>query len=67
MFNSKEYMTCTSESAANELIKAGFSFLYDQNGVWYFENEPELSNSFKFSDGKNFKDSGISFTKRLNF
>lgn len=66
MKNTK-YIKCFSEIKASELIDIGFEFLYEQNGTWYFVDEPALSKSVKFSNGNNFSDSDVVFTKCLNF
>ena len=46
-----KYIKCFSLKKKEELENAGFSFLFQKAGVWYFKNQ-EHSVS-KFSDNKN--------------
>lgn len=63
----KKYIQCFSKEKAKELDSVGFEFLYEQNGVFYFVDNPDLSKKIKFSNNNNFCDSEVVFTRHLNF
>lgn len=62
-----KYIQCFSKEQSNELESIGYEFLYEQNGTFYFLDNPDLSKFKKFSDGSNLCDGNIKFTKSLNF
>lgn len=64
-----KYVKCFSKEKADELVSAGYEMLYEQNGVWYFNNNEELSltSNFSKSDSINFSENNIVFSKSLNF
>ncbi len=45
----KKYIKCFNQKKSAELNEAGFSFLFEQAGVYYHENNQQ---STKFSDNK---------------
>jgi hypothetical protein len=62
-----KYIQCFSQEMADNLSNLGFEYLYETNGIWYFNDNDVLSKSVKFSNGNNFSDSDIVYTKSLNF
>jgi hypothetical protein len=65
----KKYIKCFSQEKADSLQDIGLSFLYDQHGVWYFEDNAKVTQNMRFSkseDGK-FSEDDIEFCKSLNF
>ena len=45
-----KYIKCFSQDKSNELKNAGFVFLYERNGVYYFENNSNLCKQFSKND-----------------
>lgn len=45
-----KYIKCFSNEKAESLKYVGYKFLYEQNGVYYFENNPQLTVKFSTSD-----------------
>jgi hypothetical protein len=62
-----KYIACYKENKFDELISAGFKYLFENNGVWYFENNPELNKKLKFSKSKKFNDDDVREFESLNF
>lgn len=60
----KKYIKCFSSDKVDYLKNIGFVFLYEQNGVYYFEDKDKLSKKINFSD-YNFNDCEV--VNRLNF
>ena len=58
-----KYIKCFSEEKHNELIESGFTFLYEQNQVYWFEDNEKLTANF--SENHGLKD--IKFTSTINF
>jgi len=58
----EKYIKCFSEEKCSNLIKSGFTFLYEQNSVFYLENNEKLN--IKFSDNELFED--IKFSNTIN-
>ena len=58
-----KYMKCFSKDKSIELQNAGFVFLYESNGVYYFENNSNLCK--QFSNNDLLKDTKTSMT--INF
>jgi hypothetical protein len=46
----KRYIKCYSEEKSEELKLAGYRYLYQDNGVYFFENNKDLSVKFSNSD-----------------
>lgn len=46
-----KYIKCFSEEKLEELKLAGYKYLYENNGVYYFENNQDLT--VKFSSNSN--------------
>lgn len=62
-----KYIKCFSKEKADELVSIGYQFLYEQNEVWYFNNNEKLSLPINFSKSENFSDSDVVLCKCLNF
>jgi hypothetical protein len=58
-----KYIKCFSKDKSNQLKNAGFIFLYERNGVYYFENNINLYK--KFSNNDLLKNTKLS--KTINF
>jgi len=41
-----KYLKCFSQEKFKQLKNAGFLFLYEQNGIYYFENNDKLIKQF---------------------
>lgn len=50
-FNNKRYIKCFTKEKSDELIEVGYKYLYESNGVFYFEDNQNIT--VKFSDNKN--------------
>jgi len=53
-----KYIKCYSSDKSAQLQKAGFLFLYEQNGVYYHQNNEDLV--VKFSKNELLKDTKFS-------
>ena len=61
--DNKKYIKCFSNEEANKLKNTGFHFLYERDGIFYFENNQNLINNFeKENTIKNVK-----FSSTINF
>lgn len=58
-----KYLKCFSKEKSESLILLGYKFLYEQNGVYYHENNEEIT--IKFSNSDTLKD--IKFSTTINF
>jgi hypothetical protein len=61
--NNKKYIKCFSNKDYNKLINKGFCFLYEKDGIFYFENNQELITKFSKDDLMN----NIKFSQTINF
>jgi len=43
-------MKCFNQKKYEELLSCGYKFLYEQNGVYYFENNEHLTRKFSGED-----------------
>jgi hypothetical protein len=62
-----KYIRCFSKEKSDELVLKGFELLYEQNGVYYFNNNEELSLSVNFSKSDTFSENDVVYAKSLNF
>lgn len=46
----KRYIKAFSKNKSEELIEYGYKFLFEANGIYWFENNEQV---IKFSDNKN--------------
>jgi hypothetical protein len=53
-----KYIKCFSIKKKNQLLDAGYKYLYMNNGTYYFENNQNLT--IKFSDSDILKDTKFS-------
>jgi hypothetical protein len=44
----QKYLKCFTNDKAEQLKQLGYTYLYDKNGVYYFQNNENLT--IKFSD-----------------
>jgi hypothetical protein len=50
----KKFIKCFTEDKANELKNKGFVFLYEQNGIWFFEWKEIIDSDVEISNLLNF-------------
>lgn len=53
-----KYIKCFSQEKSEELKRAGYKYLYEDGGVFYFENNSDLT--VKFSESNLLKDTKLS-------
>ena len=46
----KKFIKCFSQDKSDKLKNNGFKFLYERNGVFYFENDDKLTVKFSSSN-----------------
>jgi len=46
----KKFIKCFSDDKYSQLLQAGYTFLYERNGVWYFNDDDKLNVNFSSSD-----------------
>jgi hypothetical protein len=59
----QKYIKCFSQEKSQKLNNVGYQFLYEQNGVYYHQNNENLT--VKFSNTDILEDTKYSFT--VNF
>jgi len=46
----QKYIKCFNQKKSAELIKAGFSFLFEKSGVYYHSNNEQIIKNFSDND-----------------
>lgn len=58
-----KYLKCFSQEKSTQLSQIGYLFLYEQNGVYYHQNNEEIT--INFSNNKVLDD--VKFSTTVNF
>jgi hypothetical protein len=62
-----KYIEVYTTRKFEEMCDLGFNFLYEDAGVYYFENNEDLSKKVKFSKSKKFNEDNIVESNSLKF
>jgi hypothetical protein len=50
MILKNKYIKAFSKEKSYQLLSAGYIFLYEQNGVYYYQNNNDITEKFSCSD-----------------